>query len=212
MGEDSMDFTLTTVADSVICWQHFGSCSDNEWSNGIHYCDIPHFGILVRPPQKLTSKLSLLLRRELLGVKTDKVFYAQVTQLQKCKWVQWPCQWREFNIKNSMFFFLRMFVCLRACAYVWVSTNGSCELSPWYIPCLFCWKEAFICICSCRPSVAGTACQSRPVRERWHLKGDLCPFTADAIKISLFLSLIILWLMTVRLHNSVTKSLVVHIM
>lgn len=46
-------------------------------------------------------------------------------------------------------------------------------LSPCYIPCRLAWSEAFICICSCWPSVTTTACASRPVSERQQLKGKV---------------------------------------
>lgn len=59
------------------------------------------------------------------------------------------------------------------CSSPFTCIRGSWGLSPCYIPCRFAWSEAFICICSCRPSVTTTACASRPVSERQQLKGKV---------------------------------------
>lgn len=67
-------------------------------------------------------------------------------------------------LDNKCFYAL---VGLRLCT----SIRGSWGLSPCYIPCRSVWSEAFICICSCRPSVTTTACESRPVKECQQLKG-----------------------------------------
>ena len=55
----------------------------------------------------------------------------------------------------------------RACV---LSTRGSWGLSPCYIPCRLSWSEAFICICSCRPSVTTTVFESGLVSEHQQLK------------------------------------------
>lgn len=64
-------------------------------------------------------------------------------------------------------------LCISGLGCVCTSIRGSWDLSPCYIPCRLAWSEAFICICSCRPSVTTTACESRPVNERQQLKGKV---------------------------------------
>lgn len=51
--------------------------------------------------------------------------------------------------------------------------RGSWGLSRRFIPCRFAWSDAFIGICSCRPSITTTACERRPVSERLQLKAKV---------------------------------------
>lgn len=66
-----------------------------------------------------------------------------------------------------------MFLCVSVRSCPRTSIRGSWGSSSSYIPCRRVGSEAFICICSCRPSVTTTACESRPVSERQQLKAKV---------------------------------------
>lgn len=66
-----------------------------------------------------------------------------------------------------------MFLCVSVRSCPRTSIRGSWGFSSCYIPCRRAGSEAFICICSCRPSVTTTACESRPVSERQQLKAKV---------------------------------------
>lgn len=51
--------------------------------------------------------------------------------------------------------------------------RGSWGLSRCFIRCRLAWSDAFIGICSCRPSITTTACERRPVSERLQLKAKV---------------------------------------
>lgn len=93
---------------------------------------------------------------------------------------EWLCSVLEKEIFVPLKLAGAMELCVaRCCFYVLVcfcpcsSIRGSWGLSPCYILCHLAWSEAFICICSCWPSVTTTACESRPVSERQQLKGKV---------------------------------------